>query len=41
MIRYKNICGKDFEKGFAYKHFRTIVNYTGNDHLMACVDKVS
>ena len=36
MIRYKNICGKDFEtKGAAYKHFRTIVNYTGNDHLMA------
>ena len=36
MIRYKNICGKDFEtKSAAYKHFRTIVNYTGNDHLMA------
>ena len=33
MIRYKNICGKDFEtKSAAYKHFRTILNYTGNDH---------
>ena len=33
MIRYKNICGKDFEtKSAAYKHFRTILNYTGSDH---------
>ena len=35
MIRYKNICGKDFEtKIAAYKHFRTIVNHTGTDHII-------
>ena len=34
-IKYKNICGKDFEtKPAAYKHFRTILNYTGNDHII-------
>lgn len=34
-MKYKNICGKDFEtKRAAYKHFRTILNYTSNDHII-------